>query len=101
MKTRFLVLWTAAVLATAAAFVAHLSLRLETVRLGYEVGQERREQRRLIEQRRLLSIESATLREPERIEAVARGTLGMDVPDPSRIVSVGQRASRRAAGRMR
>lgn len=101
MRTRFLVLWTVAVLATAVAFVAHLSLRLETVRLGYDVGQARREQRRLIEQRRLLSIESATLREPERIEAVARGTLGMDVPDPARIVPVGQRTARRAAGRMR
>lgn len=101
MKTRFLVLWAAAVLATAAAFVAHLSLRLETVRLGYEVGQARREQRRLIEQRRMLSIEAATLREPERVEAVARGTIGMDVPDSSRIVSIGQRASRRSAGRMR
>lgn len=101
MKTRFLALWAAAVLATAAAFVAHLSLRLETVRLGYEVGQARREQRRLIEQRRLLSIEAATLREPDRVEAVARGTLGMDVPDPSRVVSVGHRGGRRAAGRMR
>lgn len=101
MRTRFLVLWAAAVLATAAAFVAHLSLRLETVRLGYEVGQARREQRRLVEQRRLLSIEAATLREPERVEAIARGTLGMDVPDPSRIVPIGQRVSRRSAGRMR
>ena len=101
MKTRFLALWAAAVLATSAAFVAHLSLRLETVRLGYEVGQARREQRRLVEQRRLLSIEAATLREPERVEAVARGTLGMDVPDPSRVVSVGRRGGRRAAGRMR
>ncbi|AKF07294.1 cell division protein FtsL [Sandaracinus amylolyticus] len=101
MKTRFLVLWAAAVLATAAAFVAHLSLRLETVRLGYDVGQARREQRRLIEQRRLLSIEAATLREPERVEAVARGTLAMDVPDPSRVVSIGQRSGRRPSGRMR
>ncbi|MDQ3037515.1 MAG: cell division protein FtsL [Myxococcota bacterium] len=101
MKTRFLVLWAAAVLATGAAFVAHLSLRLETVRLGYDVGQARREQRQLIEQRRMLSIEAATLREPERIEAVARGTLGMDVPDASRIVSIGQRSARRSSGRMR
>jgi cell division protein FtsL len=101
MKARFLVLWTAAVVATAAAFVAHLSLRMETVRLGYEVGQARREQRRLIEQRRLLSLEAATLREPDRIEAVARGTLGMDVPDAARIVPVGQRATRRSSGRMR
>jgi cell division protein FtsL len=101
VKTRLLLLWTVAVLATAAAFVAHLSLRLETVRLGYEVGQARREQRLLIEQRRLLSIEAATLRNPERVEAVARGMLAMDVPDSARIVPIGSRAGRRASGRMR
>ena len=100
-RSRFLWLWAAAVLATAAAFVAHLSLRLETVRLGYDVGQERREQRRLIEERRLLSIETATLREPERVEAVARGTLGMDVPDTAHVVPIGAGAHRQAAGRMR
>lgn len=101
MTWRFVVLWMVAVLATAAAFVAHLSLRLETVKLGYEVGQARREQRHLLEQRRLLAIEAATLREPARIEAVARGSLRMDVPDPERIVSVGRRQSRTRAGRMR
>ncbi len=101
MKTRFLVLWAAAVFATSAAFVAHLSLRLETVRLGYEVGHARREQRRLIEQRRVLSIEAATLKEPERVEAIARAALGMDVPDAARIVSIGQRSARKSAGRMR
>lgn len=101
MRTRFLVLWAAAVLATSAAFVAHLSLRLETVRLGYDVGHARREQRRLIEQRRVLSIEAATLREPERVEAIARASLGMDIPDASRIVPIGQRTTRRSAGRMR
>jgi cell division protein FtsL len=100
-KTRFLVLWAVAVIATAAAFVAHLSLRMQTVALGYDVGQARREQRRLIEQRGLLSIETATLREPERIEAVARGSLDMDVPEPERIVPIGRGAARRSAGRMR
>lgn len=101
MTWRFVVLWMVAVLATAAAFVAHLSLRLETVKLGYEVGQARREQRHLLEQRRLLAIEAATLREPARIEAVARGSLRMDVPDPARIVSVDRRQTRARAGRMR
>ena len=101
MKSRAMVLWMAAVLATSAAFITHLALRLEVVSLGYDVGRERREQRRLVEQRRLLSIEAATLREPERVEAVARGTLEMDVPDPSRIVPLGVRTGRRAAGRAR
>jgi cell division protein FtsL len=101
IKRRVLWLWAAAVLATASAFVAHLSLRLETVRLGYDVGQARREERRLIEERRLLSIEAATLRDPERVETVARGSLGMEVPDADHVVPVGHGASRRASGRMR
>lgn len=101
MKARFLALWTAAVIACAAAFVVHLALRFETVRLGYEVGESRRDQRRLIEQRRLLAIEAATLRQADRVEAVARGTLQMDVPEPDRVVPIDGRRRRRAAGRVR
>ena len=101
MKARFLALWSAAVLSCAAAFVVHLALRFETVRLGYEVGTARREQRRLLEQQRLLAVESATLRQATRIEAVARGALRMDVPGPDRIVPVDGRARRRASGRVR
>ncbi|HEY8427728.1 MAG TPA: cell division protein FtsL [Sandaracinaceae bacterium] len=102
MRARFLALWSVAVIAAAAAYVAHVSLRHHTVQLGYEVGQARRAQRRLIEQRRLLAIEAATLRQPERVETIARGTLGMDVPEPARIVPVGRdHARRRVAGRVR
>jgi cell division protein FtsL len=100
MRARFLLLWAAAVLATAAAFVVHLALRFETVRLGYEVGESRREQRRLIEQRRLLAIEAATMRQAERVEAVARSSLGMDVPDATRIVRIEEQQSRRTSGRV-
>ncbi|GAB5540987.1 MAG: cell division protein FtsL [Sandaracinaceae bacterium] len=102
MKARFLVLWSVAVLAAAAAFVSHLALRQQTVQLGYEVGQARRQQRRLIEQRRLLAIEAATLRQAERIETIARGRLEMDVPEPARVIPVGnERRQRRMAGRVR
>ena len=101
VRTRFLLLWTAAVIATAAALIAHLAPRLETVRLGYDVGQARREQRELLESQRMLAIESATLREPGRVETVARGRLGMDVPEPERVVPVGSGARRGTAGRMR
>lgn len=99
---RFIMLWTAAVLACAAAFVVHLSMRFETVRMGYEVSAERREQRRLIEQKRLLSVEAATLRRASRVETVARGVLEMDVPEPDRVIPIDpSRSSRRTAGRVR
>ena len=101
-RARFLLLWAVAVLAAAASFVVHLTLRFETVRLGYDVGAARREQRRLLESRRLLALESATLSQPDRIEAVARGKFGMDVPRPARIVSMGERRGPRTlSGRAR
>lgn len=101
MKARFLALWTVAVLATAASFVMHLALRFETVRLGYEVGTARKEQRRLVEARRLLSLEAATLRQADRIEAVARGSLAMELPDPSRVIAVGERKRAASSGGVR
>jgi cell division protein FtsL len=101
LARRFLALWAIAVLATAVAFVAHLALRFETVRLGYDVDKARRAQRSLVEQRRLLSLEAATLGQAARVEAVARGSLGMDVPPPSHVVPMGVRTSRRAAGGVR
>jgi cell division protein FtsL len=101
LRARFLALWTAAVLATAAAFIAHLALRFETVRLGYEVGEAREEQRRLIEKRRMLQIEAATLHQAARVEAVARGRLGMDVPEAERIVPIDGEQEHRTAGRTR
>src|SRR6476659_5856114 len=91
LRARLVALWTVAVMAAAASFVVHLTLRFETVRLGYDVGAARREQRRLIEARRLLQLEAATLSQPDRIEAVARGSFGMDVPAAPRIVAMGQR----------
>ena len=101
MRNRFLPLWCVAVLATAAAFVVHLSIRFETVRLGYEVSEERERQRDLLQDRRLLSIEAATLRQSGRVETIARGTLGMEVPNPTRIVTMPEARSRKAAGRVR
>ena len=99
MRVRLLALWAIAVLATAASFVAHLTLRFETVRLGYDVGQARKKQRELIESQRLLSLEAATLRQSDRIETVARGSLGMEMPDPPQIISVSSKRKRAPSGR--
>jgi cell division protein FtsL len=103
MSRRFLLLWTAAVLATAMAFIVHLAMRFETVRLGYEVSEARRDERQLIETRRNLAVEAATLRQASRVEAFARQALHMDQPDPSRVVPVGRHAetARRTAGWVR
>jgi cell division protein FtsL len=101
MRARFLVLWTVAVLATAASFIAHLALRFETIRLGYNVGDARKIQNQLIESKRLLSLEAATLRQADRIETVARGALSMDVAEPVQITQARTARSVEPAGRVK
>jgi cell division protein FtsL len=68
----------------------HLALRFETVKLGYDVGSAREEERGLIEQRRLLALEAATLREADRVEVVARSAFDMDVARAPRVIAVGR-----------
>jgi cell division protein FtsL len=85
----FIALWTLAVIASVCAFVLHLALRGRTVALGYELGRSRAEQARLREVKRVLQVEAASYKTPERVEIVARTLLGMEAPAPDRIVSVG------------
>ena len=90
VRPAFLPLWTLAVIATVAAFVVHLALRGRTVQLGYELGRARQEQAHLREVRRVLELESASYKTPERVEIVARTLLGMEPPPPERIVALPQ-----------
>ena len=85
-RNAFLATWTLAIAATVSAFVVHLALRGKTVELGYELGRARQEQARLREVKRVLEVESASYKTPERVEIVARTLLGMEPPSPERIV---------------
>jgi cell division protein FtsL len=86
----FVALWTLAVVATVCAFLVHLALRGRTVSLGYELGRAHAEQSRLREVKRVLEVEAASYKTPERVEIVARTLLGMEPPLPERIVPLGQ-----------
>jgi cell division protein FtsL len=85
-RRAFLAVWTLAIAATASAFVVHLGLRGRTIQLGYELGRARQEQARLREVKRVLEVEAASYKTPERVELVARTLLGMESPPPERIV---------------
>jgi cell division protein FtsL len=85
----FVALWTLATVATVCAFLVHLALRGRTVSLGYELGRARAEQARLREVKRVLEVEAASFKTPERVEIVARTLLGMEPPPPDRIVPLG------------
>lgn len=88
LSRTFVSLWTVATVATVLAFVLHLALRGKSVALGYELGHARAEGARLREVKRVLSVEAASYKTPERVEIVARTLLGMEPPPPSRVVSL-------------
>jgi cell division protein FtsL len=85
-RRSFLALFSLAVMATVAAFVVHLALHGKSVSLGYELGRARAEQARLREVKRVLQLEAASYKTPERVEIVARSLLGMEAPTEGRIV---------------
>lgn len=87
----FLLNWTLAVVATVSAYCVHLAMRGRTVSLGYELGKARNEQARLREVKRVLELEAASYKTPERVEIVARSLLGMEPPGADRIVTVASR----------
>lgn len=90
MKRRsFLTLWTLAVVAATSAFVLHLALRVRSIELGYELGRAHARVARLREVKRVLELELAAQRTPERIDFVARSLLGMSEPSPERILPAG------------
>jgi cell division protein FtsL len=88
----FLPVWTLAIGATVSAFVLHLALRGKTVQLGYELGRARQAQSRLRDVKRVLEVEAASYKTPERVDIVSRTLLGMEPPPPERIVSIAQAA---------
>jgi len=98
----FLLLWTLAVVATAAALLLYLGVRVRSIELGYELGRAQAELSKKREVERVLSLERATLETPERIDLVARTLLGMDDVPTARIVPAGPDPTRdpknRAAG---
>ena len=85
------------VVAVAGAFVYHLHIRFEGVRLGYETSQARSERSRLLVERRELRLELASLKSPQRIESEAREKLGMEMPDYRQIISIGKKQRRMLA----
>jgi hypothetical protein len=85
----FLVLWTLAVAATAMAFVTRLALRGRAVEFGYELGRVHGKVGRLREVKRVLELELASYKTPERVELISRTLLGMAPPSVDRVLPAG------------
>jgi|GEM_PF-256650 len=60
--------------------------RIQMVNVGYEINRELHLKERLLEENKRLTLETATLKSPVRLEALAKREYGMDLPLKSQIV---------------
>ena len=90
MKARFLKYWVIVVIAITLAFGVHLLLLSENAHMSYQLADLKVQEERLKAQRNLLALEAATLRQVDRVETIARGSFGMEVPKPSHVIMMGR-----------
>ena len=72
----------------AAAVLAYGWQHFEMIRNGYRMEEQRREREYLIQIRRQLTLEKASLASPARIETIATRQLGMVVPSVDQFVVI-------------
>jgi cell division protein FtsL len=63
-------------------------LRLQVTQVGYDLSVARQLQLRLEQERRQLEVELATLRDPGRLDDVARRRLGLTEPRKGQVVTL-------------
>lgn len=78
---------------TAAALLLVISLfhvwsQLRVFKLGYQLSQASAVHMGLSQENAQLRLEVATLKSPQRIEKVARETLGLNLPQPEQIIVI-------------
>jgi cell division protein FtsL len=61
-------------------------VRVQCVRVGYEIGALTKEQRQLTELQDNLKVELARLKSPQRITKIAREKLGLTLPAPKQMM---------------
>jgi hypothetical protein len=85
----FLVLWALAVAAATTAFIVYLTMRIQSLELGYELGRAHGRVARLREVKRVLELELASYKTPERVDFIARTLFAMSTPSSDRLLSAG------------
>jgi cell division protein FtsL len=71
------------------AGLVHLWVRHESMRLGYAISVEDNLRQKLEAKNTELLIKLTTLKSRERLEPIARNSLGMDMPKPGQFIELG------------
>ena len=62
--------------------------RVQCIRTGYKIAEEKKRNRELINLQKNLQVELAGLKSPDRIGRIARERLGLIIPEPKQIIVI-------------
>ncbi|MGE5258956.1 MAG: cell division protein FtsL [Hyphomicrobiales bacterium] len=83
---RMLALWLSLLCVFIAELLVYTWVRVQCVRVGYEISTLNKEQQRLNELQANLKVELARLKAPQRITKIAQERLGLTLPAPRQMM---------------
>jgi cell division protein FtsL len=83
---KVIALWITLLCVFIAELLVYTWLRVQCVRVGYEISTLNREQQRLNELQSNLKVELARLKSPQRITKIAQEKLGLMLPTPKQMM---------------
>jgi cell division protein FtsL len=69
-----------------AVAITYVWSHVQMTKLEYQIAEEMTRKEQLLDEQRKLKLEQATLKSPQRIEAIAKDTLHLSYPDRDQII---------------
>jgi|APFre7841882724_1041349.scaffolds.fasta_scaffold236782_1 cell division protein FtsL len=71
-----------------AVAITYVWSHVQMTKLEYQVAEEMRSREQMLEEQRKLKLEYATLKSPQRIEAIAKSSLNLSYPDGDQVIII-------------
>ena len=68
--------------------ITYVWSHIQMTRLEYHIAEEMTNKEQLLEEQRKLKLEYATLKSPQRIEAIAKNSLNLSYPDRDQVIMI-------------
>jgi len=87
-STRIVIIWFIIMAVFIAELLIYTWSRVQCIKSGYEISNENKKNRNLINLQNNLKVELARLKSPERLAKIAKNQLGLKTPTPEQIIII-------------
>ena len=87
-NTRIAIIWFIIMIVFIAELLIYTWSRVQCIKVGYEISNENKKNRNLINLQNNLKVELAHLKSPERLAEIAKNKLGLKTPTSDQIIII-------------